>query len=215
MRHATIAQNAPSPLVSILFLILSALNCGAVLLDDRKTILRLSDRAQAHLGEALATNKNRLCATERGCDALFQTMLDQSLKYGAHERDWRREAIGLKRADKGPLIVRVVSVDEEAHNLLDGAALVLILLDPEECPEPSHTLLQQVFGLTRGEARLTNHLLCGHSLHDIALVTGVSITTVRSQIKSVLSKTHTRRQAQLVGLLTKFAMISGSRSETS
>jgi DNA-binding CsgD family transcriptional regulator len=214
MRHATLAQHAPSPLLSILFRILSALNCGAVLLDSRKTIIRLSDRAQAHLGEALTTNKDRLCATERGCDALFQTMLDQSLKYAGRERDWRREAIGLKREDKCPLIARVVSVDEEARDLLDGAALVLILLDPDNCPEPSHALLQQVFGLTRGEARLTNQLLCGQSLQDIALATGVSVSTVRSQTKSVLAKTHTRRQAQLVGLLTKLAMISDSPSET-
>jgi hypothetical protein len=62
--------------------------------------------------------------------------------------------------------------------------LVLILLDPDDCPEPSHALLQQVFGLTRGEARLTNQLLCGQSLQDVASATGVSIATVRSQTKS-------------------------------
>jgi DNA-binding CsgD family transcriptional regulator len=208
MRHEASIQQVPSPLVSILFRIVTALNCGAILLDENKRIIRLNDRAQNHLGEALATNKGRLCATDRGCDALFQTILDQSLKYGERERDWRRDAIGLKREDKRPVIARVVSVGGEAHNLLDGAALIVILLDPEDCPEPSHALLQQVFGLTKGEAHLANQLLCGKSLQEIAEVSGVSIGTVRSQAKAVLTKTDTHRQAELVALLTRLAMIS-------
>jgi DNA-binding CsgD family transcriptional regulator len=208
MRHEASPQQAPSALVSILFRIFAALNCGAILLDSDKRIIRLNDRAQNHLGEALATNKGRLSATDRGCDALFQTILDQSLKYGERARDWRREAIGLRREDKHPVIARVVSVGGEAHNLLDGAALIVILLDPEDCPEPSHALLQQVFGLTRGEARLAVQLSCGQSLQDIAEASGVSIGTVRSQAKAVLTKTDTHRQAELVALLTRLAMIS-------
>src|SRR3954451_3505015 len=159
MLHEASAQQASSPLVSILFRLFTAMHCGAILLDATKRILRLSESAQKHLGVALSTTKGRLCATDRGCDALFQTILDQSLKYGARERDWRQEAIGLKREGKCPLIARVVSVGAGAHNLLDGAALVVIPLDPENCPEPSHALLQQVFGLTKGEARLASQLL--------------------------------------------------------
>src|ERR671926_145813 len=90
--------------------------------DGEKRIMRLNDRAHPHLGDALATNKGRLTATDRGCDALLQTILDQSLKYGERERDWRREALGLKREDKRPVIARVVSVEEEAHRLVDGTA---------------------------------------------------------------------------------------------
>jgi DNA-binding CsgD family transcriptional regulator len=213
MLHEACPQQAASPLVSILFRIFTAMNCGAVLLDGGKCIIRLNDRAQPHLGDALATNKGRLCATDRGCDALFQTILDQSLKYGERERDWRREALGLMREGKCPLIARVVSVGAEAHDLLDGAALVVILLDPEDCPEPSHALLQQVFGLTRGEARLANQLLCGRSLQDIAAASGVTMGTVRSQTKAVFAKTHTHRQAELVALLTRLATISERETE--
>jgi DNA-binding CsgD family transcriptional regulator len=208
MLDETSAQQAPSPLVSVLFRIFTAINCGAILLDGDKRTIHLSDRAQHHLGEALSTNKGRLSATDRSCDTPFQTILDQSLKYGGHGRDWRREAVGLKREDKCPVIARVVSVGDEAHNLLDGAVLVVILIDPEDCPDPSHALLQQVFGLTRGEARLASQLLCGKSLQDIAEATGVSIGTVRTQAKAVLAKTNTSRQAELVALLTRLAVIS-------
>src|SRR5690348_16539262 len=134
IRPETGTQQASSPLVSILFRIFTAMHCGAVLLDGSKHILRLSESAQKHLGEVLSTTKGRLCATDRGCDALFQTMLDQSLKYGERERGWRREAIGLKRADKRPVIARVIPVDRDACDLLDGTALLVLLVDPEDCP---------------------------------------------------------------------------------
>jgi DNA-binding CsgD family transcriptional regulator len=212
MRPETGTEQAPSPLVSILFHIFSAMHCGAVLLDATKRILRLNDQAQKHLGEALSTTQGRLCATDRGCDALFQTMLDQALKYGGRERDWRREAIGLKRKGRRPVIARVVSVAGEAHNLLEGAGLAVLLVDPEDCPDLSHSLLQQVFGLTKSEARLASHLMCGQCLEEIAAATGVSLGTVRSQIKAVFAKTHTHRQAELVGLLTRLALISEENS---
>jgi len=70
MLHETSAQQPPSPLVSILFHIFSAMHCGAVLLDATKRILRLNDQAQKHLGEALSTTQGRLCATDRGCDTI-------------------------------------------------------------------------------------------------------------------------------------------------
>ena len=212
MRPDTGTEQAPSPLVSILFHIFSAMHCGAVLLDAAKRILRLNDQAQKHLGGALSTRQGRLCATDRGCDALFQTMLDQALKYGERERDWRREAIGLKRKGKRPVIARVVAVAGEAHNLLEGAGLAVLLVDPEDCPDLSPSLLQQVFGLTKSEARLASQLMCGQCLEEIAAANDVSLGTVRSQIKAVFAKTHTHRQAQLVGLLTRLALISVENS---
>jgi DNA-binding CsgD family transcriptional regulator len=84
----------------------------------------------------------------------------------------------------------------------------VLLVDPEDCPKVSFGLLQQVFGLTKGEAHLANQLLCGQSLQEIADESGVSIGTVRSQAKAVLTKTDTHRQAELVALLTRLAMIS-------
>ncbi len=207
MRHETGTQPPPTPVVSILFRIFTAMHCGAVLLDENKHVLRLNKHAQAHLGAALGTTNGRLCATDRGCDALFQTMLDQALKYGAREREWRREALGLKREGKRPVIARVIAVEDEACPLLDGAALLVLLVDPEDCPDLSYSLLQQVFGLTKGEARLASGLLCGQSLEEIAEAHGVSVGTVRSQIKTLFSKTGTHRQAELVGLLTRLAMI--------
>lgn len=198
----------PSLLTRVLFRIFDAMSCGAILLDQSKRIVHLNDRGRTCLGQSLSLASGRLCATDRACDALFQAMMDDFLAAGAVRRQPKREAIGLKRQDGRAPIVRVVPVEPETKDHMDGAALVLIIVDPEDCPFPSHAILHQVFGLTKGEARVANHLLCGQSLQEIADTVGVSLGTVRSQTKALFAKTHTNRQAELVALLMRLAVIS-------
>jgi DNA-binding CsgD family transcriptional regulator len=198
----------PSVLSGILFRIFDALCCGAILLDSRKTPIHLNSRAQQCLGQCLSTARGYISATDRGCDPLFQTILDQSLKYGGSQTHWRREAIALKRLDSRPLIARVVPVEAEAQAHLDGAALVLLLIDPEDCPQPSFAILKQVFDLTKTEAGIATQLACGRTMQEVAENNGVSVGTIRSQTKAIFAKTQTHRQAQLVGLLTRLALIS-------
>ena len=121
------ARCSPSLLTRILFRIFDALCCGAILLDSRKASIHLNDRARKCLGSSLSIARGHLSAADRGSDPLFQTILDQSLKYGGSQTHWRREAIALKRPDSRPLIARVVPVEGEAQAQLDGAALVVLL----------------------------------------------------------------------------------------
>jgi hypothetical protein len=78
--HSAARISSPALLTRILFRIFDALCCGAVLLDSRKAPIQFNERARKCLGESLATASGRLCATDRTSDALFQTILDQSLK---------------------------------------------------------------------------------------------------------------------------------------
>ncbi len=201
-------SSAPSLLVRILFRLFDAMNCGGIFLDAEKRVVHLSRGAEAAFEGCFSLKNGRLCAHDRSSDVLFQTMLDQHLKYGESHKQWRRQALGIKREDRRPLIVRAVPIDPAVRREIDDAALVLMLVDPEECPEPSEAILQQLFGTTRAEARIANRLLCGESLQEIAEATGVSIGTVRSQMKALFVKTGTHRQAELVALLTRLAMIS-------
>ncbi len=56
-------------------------------------------------------------------------------------------------------------------------------------------------GLTRAEAKLASLLADGIGLEQTAEALSVSISTVRSQLKSVFAKTGVTRQAELVALL--------------
>ena len=62
--------------------------------------------------------------------------------------------------------------------------------------------LRQRFGLTEAEAEVARLLAQGVTLDGIAKTRGVSIGTVRLQLKSIFGKTDVHKQGQLVALLS-------------
>ena len=87
------------------------------------------------------------------------------------------------------------------------ARTMLILVDLSTTPQPRSEALEKLFGLTAAEARLAVQITRGDTPADIALESGVSIATVRSQLASVFAKTQTSRQAELVALLARVAIL--------
>ena len=85
--------------------------------------------------------------------------------------------------------------------------VVVILADLAAAPQPSPAPLRRIFGLTAAEAKLAIQILQGETPADIARNHHVSVATVRSQLASVFAKTQTRRQSELVMLLTRIAIL--------
>ena len=61
--------------------------------------------------------------------------------------------------------------------------------------------MQALYQFTPAEAELVALLTAGRSLEEAAEERGVTMHTVRSQLKHVFAKTDTRRQGQLVRLV--------------
>ena len=57
-------------------------------------------------------------------------------------------------------------------------------------------VLQKVFGLTPSESEISLELLAGKNLREISGLRGVSIHTVRNQVKSAMTKAGAKRQAE-------------------
>jgi DNA-binding CsgD family transcriptional regulator len=189
--------------------ILDHMNCGGLLVDAGKRVLALNPEAEKHVGRGIRLKGGHLHAAEARSDIDLQALLGMHLS--GSDRTANREAIGLLRVDKRPLLMRLVPLDERAQDLLGGARLICVLIDPEECPQPSPALLQQLFGLSRSEAAVAVGVMCGQTLQEIAHGNNKTVGTVRAQTKSLFEKTQTSRQAELVGLLTRLAVISGKR----
>jgi DNA-binding CsgD family transcriptional regulator len=64
-----------------------------------------------------------------------------------------------------------------------------------------------LFGFTAAETKLALELARGNNLIDIARSRRLSRTTVRSQLASLFVKTQTRRQADLIALLGRLAVL--------
>jgi DNA-binding CsgD family transcriptional regulator len=79
------------------------------------------------------------------------------------------------------------------------ALITITELAPRPPPESRH--IAELFGLSKAEAELAIGLLEGKQVEEIALERHVALSTVRSQLRSILRKTGLHRQGELVQLL--------------
>ncbi len=82
----------------------------------------------------------------------------------------------------------------------DGEPIVILASSELSWPETYGEILSSAFGLTDAEAQVVRALTEGKSLKEVADDRGRSVDTVRAQLKSVMSKTETRSQSELVRL---------------
>ncbi len=68
------------------------------------------------------------------------------------------------------------------------------------CQLPSE-ILRSLYNITPAENRLAAMITDGQSLSEVAANLGLSIHTIRSQLKSLFNKTNTNKQTELVHLL--------------
>jgi DNA-binding CsgD family transcriptional regulator len=99
------------------------------------------------------------------------------------------------------LIAHVVPIRRSARDLFAHCVGVLMLMPAKTPQAPSVELVQSLFDLTAAEARVARSLAMGQTVEEIASDKGVSSTTVRTQVRGVLEKTGSRRQADVIALL--------------
>jgi DNA-binding CsgD family transcriptional regulator len=107
------------------------------------------------------------------------------------------------RRIQAPLAVLVAPLPTRLHPataLAPSLALVLIT-DPADGPILAAQALQQLFALTAAETGVAQALVVGRSAEEIAIERGVSLPTVRTQIRQILEKTGASHLRDLVRLL--------------
>jgi DNA-binding CsgD family transcriptional regulator len=94
--------------------------------------------------------------------------------------------------------------------LFHPASAIIMLADASRVSLPTEAQLKRAFGLSDGEARLANHLAAGQTLEAAASLCGISYETARKRVKVVFEKTDTRRQSELVALITRIGTMAGA-----
>ncbi len=97
------------------------------------------------------------------------------------------------RTTGSPVIVRVSPVESEAK-----PPLALVLSTELVWPVGFEATVQEAFGLTLAEVAIVQGITLGLPLKDIAEGRGRSVETVRTQVRSILAKTETHSQSELV-----------------
>lgn len=112
----------------------------------------------------------------------------------------------LAMQDGGQLDIEFIPADRLTSTLAfgtHGRVLVTFNVTPSQ-QSASHVSASQ-FGLTRSESAVAEAIAAGSGPAEIAAARGVSVETIRSQLKSIYSKTGVHSQRALVSLLLNIA----------
>jgi DNA-binding CsgD family transcriptional regulator len=103
-----------------------------------------------------------------------------------------------------PLSIKVAPVELNPGDSGSRVAAVFIRdLEIRQTVPPE--VVAKLFGLTFAEARVVVELVKGKRPQEVAEDLGVSLNTVRNQLKQIFSKTNTGRQSELISLVLSSA----------
>jgi len=106
-----------------------------------------------------------------------------------------------RRSGNRPFLVEVAPLRDITGELERGfAGAVVFLIDPENAEAISTERLSRFFSLSQAEGEVIRAMVDGLSAGEIADLRGTKVDTVRSQFKSIYSKTGVHRRADLVRL---------------
>jgi DNA-binding CsgD family transcriptional regulator len=173
-----------------------------------------------HLGVVLAANglieglgdhirwraRDRVSLKDAGADALFGQAIATLDRPDAPPA----RSFAVRGAQPAAaLVAHVIPIRGVARDIFTRCAGVLVLTPVSLPNAPPVELVRSLFDLTAAEARVARALAAGDSVSDIAEAGGVSVNTVRAQVRGVLEKTGCHRQAEVVALLGGIATAAG------
>lgn len=178
---------------------LQALNLPGAVLRGRGGVLAANKLLESLIPAVFQDRTQRMTMTDPAADKLLETALDALASGTAGHVS----SIPVAATEQHvPMIVHVVPVRREAHDIFTGATAMLVVTPVDRAAVPSAEVLQGLFDLTPAEARVAQGIVRGDTVEKLAVASGLSRETIRSQLKAALQKTGTARQAELVGLLS-------------
>ncbi len=182
---------------------LDLLATGVIFLNSKGQIILMNRTAEAVVAErdGLLMEPNGL----RAENSEESTRLVSAMRRAALTSDGNGAGAGgtvsVSRRDRPSLQLQISPIRTSVVDGMRGAAAVVFVTDPLRTQRPEHQMLRGAYGLTAAECRVALLLGDGRSPRQICETVGVTENTVRSQIKSIFSKTGVRRQSELVRLL--------------
>ncbi|MES2198026.1 MAG: helix-turn-helix transcriptional regulator [Pseudomonadota bacterium] len=104
------------------------------------------------------------------------------------------------------MALHVLPVRRAANDVFSLASSVIVATPVDRAASPSAELLQGLFDLTPAEARVARAISEARTVEEIATQQGVTVGTVRIQLKQIFAKTGTNRQVRLAQLLSGLAL---------
>lgn len=177
--------------------IFNALNLPALTLSSSGRKLAHNAFVQPLVGSVLQERPGRVGFVDPKADLAFRNWLSTEAPRS------RATSFALHRSDAGkPTAVHIVPLEERRPSPTSAPIWLLFMGPLSLFGADAAKVLNEVFDLTPAEARIATSLMNGLSANEISSRHGTTVGTVRVQIKNILRKTGTRRQTELIAMLS-------------
>jgi DNA-binding CsgD family transcriptional regulator len=182
---------------------------GVIFLGAEGQVVLMNRAASAFVSErdGLLANHDGLRAERPAESALLQKAIRQAASTSNGNGLSAGGTVLVSRRTRPPLQILVSPIGNSAITSQAVAAIAFIT-DPAQRQRPTRDVLKARFGLTPAECRVAMLSSDGHAPRQIANMIGVTDHTVRSQIKSIFSKTGVKRQGELIRLLLNHSAVA-------
>ena len=181
--------------------ILDASTTASILLDGDARIVHMNHPAQQHAldEDGFRVDIDRVVPTERSKKAEFRALITACAAAGLGHPGG---ALALGRLPgKRPLqiLITPIRIENKHHS---SVRVLVLATDPDRPAAFPDEVLRALYGLTPAETEVANALMTGFTLEEASRLRNVSVATIRSQLKALMAKTGTKRQVELIRLLS-------------
>ncbi|WP_106514166.1 helix-turn-helix transcriptional regulator [Allosphingosinicella deserti] len=182
---------------------LDAVGTPAIFLNARGQIVEVSAGAEPFIRSGrLRVQDGMLAASDPADDRALGTLIDGLITADEHDLT----ALSSRRVLHGrpgeiPLMIELIRIPRMTGSLDVAPRYMLVIRGGANDPSMVSSVLRADFRLTESEAGVASLLSQGRSRAEIAEIRGVSIDTVKFQLKAVFTKMSVQRETELVAKL--------------
>jgi DNA-binding CsgD family transcriptional regulator/PAS domain-containing protein len=185
--------------------VLDRLPYGVILLSATARVVLINRSAKAILDQTdgLTVRQQELHSYSWDSNKRLQTLMHGAVATSSGCALHSGGALSIVRpSGRKSFRILVTPIHRELFaSALTAPAAIVFMVDPERRFDTPIDMLAELFALSRAEARLGVLLLQDRSLDESAQELGVSLNTVRTQLKKLFEKTGTNRQRALIRAL--------------
>ena len=176
---------------------LAALGIPALVMDEAGKVLDANTLIESASDYLIWRAFDRVRLKDNAADLqLHNAIADSPSAAGVRSFPMRNEG------GSNLMVAHIIPIRLSARDIFVRCAFVFAIMPLTRPQAPPVELVQSLFDLTPAEARVARGLASGKTTEDIASDSGVALSTVRTQMRSVLEKTGCARQVDVVSLLS-------------
>ena len=183
--------------------------CAALLITCTGKVHRYNRQTESYLNRDIRIVQGCLTTRHNESNAVLQRLIGGVLGMPnkAPAESEMLVTIGRRDPGKRPLFALGMPILGAAQDVFQHAKAMILLIDPDAQITPRELVLRHGFGLTPAETRVAMAMAGGVTVNDFADKHQIAVGTVRIQLKAIMAKTSTHRQADLLALMARLALI--------